>query len=343
MRKLLTRDEFREDVFKRDNHKCVMCENPATAAHHIIERKLFPVESGGYYLENGASVCDQCHILCEQTVISCQTLRDKCCIREIVMPPHLYPDLEYDKWGNVIQPNGRRLYGELMDDESVLKILKSGNMLSVFDNKVKFPRTYHLPWSPGGTDDDRRMETTEFLEKEDVVVLEKYDGENSNLTNESVYARSRETESHWSRDLLRAYHAKMAYEIPEGWRVCLENLYAQHSIAYKNLPSYFIGFQVWNALTCLSWKETKDYLDILQIPTVPVIYSGKFNKKLIESAFEKHRQSSIDEVEGYVVRVERSFKMSEYRKVVGKYVRENHNQCHGNWHRNTQKNQLKSF
>jgi len=34
--KLLTRDEFREGVFKRDNYKCVVCGAPAKDAHHII-------------------------------------------------------------------------------------------------------------------------------------------------------------------------------------------------------------------------------------------------------------------------------------------------------------------
>jgi 5-methylcytosine-specific restriction endonuclease McrA len=39
---LLNRDEFREGVFERDNHKCVICGKPAVDAHHIMERRLFP-------------------------------------------------------------------------------------------------------------------------------------------------------------------------------------------------------------------------------------------------------------------------------------------------------------
>ena len=38
MNKLLTRDQFREAVFARDNHKCVFCHQPAVDAHHILER-----------------------------------------------------------------------------------------------------------------------------------------------------------------------------------------------------------------------------------------------------------------------------------------------------------------
>lgn len=39
--KLLTRDNFREAVFARDNNTCVFCSLPAKDAHHIIERRLW--------------------------------------------------------------------------------------------------------------------------------------------------------------------------------------------------------------------------------------------------------------------------------------------------------------
>ena len=71
---LLTRDKFREGVFERDNHKCVICQAPAQDAHHIIERRLFP--DGGYYLDNGSSLCGDCHYKAEQTVITPQEIRE---------------------------------------------------------------------------------------------------------------------------------------------------------------------------------------------------------------------------------------------------------------------------
>jgi hypothetical protein len=50
---LLTRDQFREAVFARDKHKCVICKEPAKDAHHIMERRLFTEtdELGGYFLD----------------------------------------------------------------------------------------------------------------------------------------------------------------------------------------------------------------------------------------------------------------------------------------------------
>jgi hypothetical protein len=70
---LLSRDEFREGVFKRDKYKCVCCKAEGQDAHHIIERRLFP--DGGYYLGNGATLCGDCHLKAEQTLISCEEIR----------------------------------------------------------------------------------------------------------------------------------------------------------------------------------------------------------------------------------------------------------------------------
>src|SRR5579859_5593714 len=97
---LLKRDDFRENIFKRDNHKCVWCGNTAVDAHHIIERKLFP--DGGYYLDNGVSLCEKDHIKAERTAISCEELRRLVGITSVVLPPEFEPDNTYDKWGKIL-------------------------------------------------------------------------------------------------------------------------------------------------------------------------------------------------------------------------------------------------
>ncbi|MGY5343347.1 RNA ligase family protein [Paenibacillus glucanolyticus] len=42
------------------------------------------------------------------------------------------------------------------------------------------------------------------------------------------------------------------YRIPEGYRICAENVYAKHSLLYSALPSYFLLFSVWKELTYAS-------------------------------------------------------------------------------------------
>src|SRR5215831_10269753 len=121
MEGLLSRDEFRNGVLRRDGHRCVICGAPAVDAHHIIERRLFG--DGGYYLDNGASVCREHHLKAESTQLSCDEIREAAGIRTVVLPQHFYPDQPVDKWGNPILPDGRRLRGELFDDPNVQKVI----------------------------------------------------------------------------------------------------------------------------------------------------------------------------------------------------------------------------
>jgi 5-methylcytosine-specific restriction endonuclease McrA len=62
------RDAFRNAVWKRDGYKCVMCGKKAVDAHHITDRNDMPW--GGYVLENGISLCAECHLLAEQWHVS---------------------------------------------------------------------------------------------------------------------------------------------------------------------------------------------------------------------------------------------------------------------------------
>ena len=71
-------------------------------------------------------------------------IRAAACIRRVLLPDHLYRDNTYDKWGNIIIPDGTRVKGELYQDESVRKVLASGGVLPFFRDRVKYPRTYRL-------------------------------------------------------------------------------------------------------------------------------------------------------------------------------------------------------
>ncbi len=338
---LLTRDEFRNSVFERDKHKCVVCAKPAADAHHIIERRLF--DNGGYYLENGASLCTECHWLAEQTVLSCEEIREKAGIEKVVLPPQLYRDHSYDKWGNLILPNGQRCKGELFFDTNVNKILSHANIISLFTDYVKYPRTYHLPWSEGATKDDRFIENLDRFIGNEVVVLTKMDGENSNFYSDYYHARSINSDNHWSRNWAKNFHARIKYDIPNGWRVCAENLYAKHSIKYDSLKSFVLVFSIWNESNeCLSWDNTVEWCELIGLDMVPVLYRGIFNEDLIRSLFVE-RDSDGNEMEGYVVRIASSFKYEEFKRCVAKFVRRNHVQTSHNWKSQCEKNSIINY
>lgn len=327
MLELLSRDKFREGVFKRDKGKCALCSNLAIDAHHILERRLWPDE--GYYLDNGASVCERHHIECEKTLVSLEDLREACGILKPILPPHFYDDAVYDKWGNPILPNGTRLKGELFHDESVQKILGLAGVLNLFTGWVKYPRTHHLPWSPGITDDDRILGSTEVFQGERVIVTEKMDGENTSFYKNYIHARSLDSNNHISRNWVKQLWSTIGYEIPEGWRVCGENLYAKHSISYSGLPSYFMGFSIWNEKnTCLSWDETQEWFTLLGITSVPVLYDGVYDELKIKALWNEKEWEGR---EGYVIRIANAYPFVDFKAKVGKFVRKGHVQTVKHW------------
>ncbi len=254
-RKPLSRDAFREAVFARDGGLCVVCKAPAQDAHHVLERRLF--SDGGYYLDNGASVCGEHHLACERTTISVEEVREAAGIVKPVIPEHLYRDVVYDKWGNIVMPNGNRMRGELFADESVQKALAEGDALQLFVKHVKYPRSYHLPWSVMGKDDRQLPDDSCFAGRE-VVVTAKMDGENTTMYNDHVHARSLDSGPHPTRDWVKGLGARVGYLLDEDMRVCGENLYAVHSVRYGALPSYFMGFSFWTGLECHSSPTQPD-------------------------------------------------------------------------------------
>ena len=70
---------------------------------------------------------------------------------------------------------------------------------------MKYPRTYHLPYSPGATKDDKKLQDGWFMNYKDkeIVITEKMDGENIHMTKKDCYARSdgAPTRSDWSLNI----------------------------------------------------------------------------------------------------------------------------------------------
>lgn len=196
-------------------------------------------------------------------------------------------------------------------------------------NIVKYPKTMHLPWSPNLQNDDRRIESLEFLEGKRVVVSEKMDGENTSMYKDYIHARSPSPLTpHASRNRIKQLHDSIKHEIPDTYRLCGENLYAKHSIHYTSLPGYFLIFGIWDGDMCLSWPETELWAELLGLPTVPILWNGIFNN----DTFEREIGALVPvQSEGYVVRIEDSFHLSEFGKVTAKYVRKNHVQTSKHW------------
>lgn len=334
---LLTRNDFREAVFSRDGYKCVVCgASGKLDAHHLIERRLW--DNGGYYIENGVSLCGDHHLQAESTHLSVEYLRERAGIMHTVIPYHMYDDQVYDKWGNIILDNGQRLKGELFFDESVQKVIAP--FLHLFVNYVKYPRTMHFPWSQGIGKDDRIISSLNVLRNSIIVATVKMDGENTTIYADGYcHARSIDSKDHPSRHWVKNLASRISYELPSGWRICGENLFAKHTVHYTNLLSYFNVFSIWNERNeCLSWHETQEWSELLGLETVPVIYHGEWNddqnfwNRMYTPMFLSNR------MEGYVVRIEDSFSYGNFRNSVAKFVersfrRDIDENKHGHWMR----------
>jgi hypothetical protein len=333
-RQLLTRDTFRESVFKRDSYKCVVCKQPAVDAHHIIDRKLFV--DGGYYIDNGTSLCSECHILAEDTTFSCEYLRKLSGITELVVPDNFYDVVTYNKWGHALH----NVDGEIKID---------------MNNSKKYPRTYHLPYSPGTTSDDRIAHDYwhDLCCIPSVVITEKLDGENNCLNKYGVFARSHSTPtvSPWTSKMRERWN--LIKNDLGDLEIFGENMYAIHSIEYLQLQSDYYVFAVRDGDVWLPWEEVKFYAACFDIPTVPEIEiipdMGVMSQSLFETIIQSkvHQQSILVSsdpageftipMEGVVVRNVGSFTTEEFPNNVWKWVRKDHVKTDEHWTKNWKK------
>ncbi|MFE6051851.1 RNA ligase family protein [Kitasatospora sp. NPDC056446] len=193
--------------------------------------------------------------------------------------------------------------------------------------RAHYPRTPHLPWSPGAAADDVRAGGLGALAGAEVVVTEKLDGENTTLYSDGLHARSLDSAHHPSRAWVKGLQGRIGRRIPAGWRVCGENLFARHSIAYSDLESWFYGFSVWTDRDhCLDWDATVRFLRRLGVPAPRVLWRGRCDERALRAlALDPDRQ------EGYVVRTVRGFPRAEFGEHVAKWVRPHHVRTDTHW------------
>jgi hypothetical protein len=197
------------------------------------------------------------------------------------------------------------------------------------ESYIKYPRTPHLPWSLGASFDDKVLPSVSHFEGRQVIVTEKMDGENTTLYRDHIHARSLDSKGGEDRAWVKQFWASVRGEIPEGWRICGENLWACHSIPYSDLQSYFYGFSIWGSHNiALPWSDTLEYFSMLGIKPVPVLWGGKWNELAIRSLCDT---LNPDQTEGYVVRLADSFHYDDFGRSVAKFVRANHVQTDKHW------------
>ena len=225
----------------------------------------------------------------------------------------------------------------------------------------KYNRTFHLPYSPGTTNDDRISNSVDSLLGKEIVITEKLDGENTGMTgylsvsetgetisDGGVYARSHAayTTSLWSREVRLLHKMKVEGMLSDGEFLFGENLEGIHSIEYSNLDSYFYIFGLRDNNIWVDWNKVEEYSYLLDIPTVPILFKGIVNsekelKDLVEKLVSKESKLGGD-IEGVVVRNAGIFHNDHFSSNVLKWVRGNHVKTDEHWTRNCKKSKLKN-
>ncbi len=222
---LLIRNDFRKLVFERDHHKCIICDNQAQDVHHIIDRKLF--DDGGYYVDNGASLCSNCHIQAEKCLLSVETIREKAGIIDIILPEGMSPEKRYDKWGQIMA------------------------------DFVKYPRTRHIVGSALQKDDKADYATSEELEGKYLIIEEKIDGANVGISFDNELNLKLQSRGHYlvggdysQFDQFKTWantYTEYFWDILDTRYIMYsEWMWNFHSLFYDKLPHYFMEFDIYD-------------------------------------------------------------------------------------------------
>lgn len=194
---------------------------------------------------------------------------------------------------------------------------------------IKYPRTYHLPFSPGASSDDKILYDLSSFNNCEIVVTEKMDGENITIyPDKSYHARSLDSPHHPSRNYLAGVIAAKDFLLSEGERICVEYCYAKHSIHYPNLESYLFLLSHWDGNICSSWDTVKFISDCIEIPLPRILYEGIFDTQILTTI-----ASTLDTktCEGFVIRKTSEFKYHDFSTSVAKWVRSGHVTSEEHW------------
>lgn len=220
----------------------------------------------------------------------------------------------------------------------------------------KYGRTYHYPFSPGTTSDDRiNAEYWKDVQKiKTVIHTEKLDGENNCLSQHGVFARSHAapTTSAWTR-VIRERWESIKNDLGDI-EIFGENLYAVHSIEYQNIESHYFVFGVRILDTWLSWEEVQFYAALFDFQTVPVLSSvspvdeNSFRSQVLNLVGMESQFKSYDvlskvtcTLEGIVSRNADEYSVGDFSKNVFKYVRKGHVKTDDHWTRNWKRAKLR--
>jgi hypothetical protein len=206
---------------------------------------------------------------------------------------------------------------------------------------IKYPRTPHL-FGSHGTDDDKHLsesESQQFIADDSLIVEEKIDGTNVGIHFSAGGGMILQCRGHLvtegmhpQYDLFKQWAAARRFALERHLenRLILfgEWAYARHSLHYRQLPHYFLEFDIYDKEQgCfLSLARRLEILDGMHVPTVPVLHRGPLGKEELArlvgpSQFDSHfvnphTKQADNLMEGLYLRTEQEGAVSGRAKFV---------------------------
>ena len=211
---------------------------------------------------------------------------------------------------------------------------------------MKYPRTYHLPNSPGVSKNDKIMKSMSGLLGKSLYTTIKMDGSSIRFTRDNILSRGGGAD-HESFDLLKQKHASIKHNIPDNLILYGEWLYALHSIAYSDLSDYLMIFAIFDFVNkmWIGLPETLLLTRGLGLTFVPImnLYLYYDNEDMLYRYIENSGRDIVAQGhEGFVIRPAMSFPQEDFSTVVGKYVRASHVTTDKHWKKTLVQNKLKT-
>jgi hypothetical protein len=219
--------------------------------------------------------------------------------------------------------------------------------MSLTISRLKQPRTFHLPWSEGATSDDKFIESLVGFKDHTIQITLKMDGETTSAYSDGfTHARALDSgikdegqawfKQYWLNKLYSTQHFN------DWLHIKGESLYWEHSLQYTEAVHAFQVFAVWcenqkNRFVLKSTDFIEDTIAELGLHSVPVVYNGKFDQRMLEKF---HETLDLSKVEGYVVRVCNDITLENFSRQVAKFVRKGHVQTDQHWRRQLKRNPI---
>ena len=199
-------------------------------------------------------------------------------------------------------------------------------------DKIKFPRTAHV-YSERRYREDLQLselETKDLFENE-LIIQEKVDGANLGLymKDGEIYAINRNTPIDYSitrNDQFKKLgkwinnnYVDLSSILEDNKMLFGEWLYAEHSVRYDNLPSYFLSFDIFdlNEEKFVSQTKLEDILEDTDISYNPVLYKGRINSISDLDNLMVQSQFGPEKMEGLYLRVDDENHLVKRNKYVG--------------------------